>query len=107
MRSYSGWATADVTQFQNYLVNIYYPMQHQFLTSHNDAYITNYWANWDLANLEGMMGVGIFADRQDIYDEAVNYLYHGGGTLHDVAQPAPAAPDRAASSAGQVGHRPR
>ena len=77
MRTYSGWAPADVTSFQNYLVNIYYPMQHDFLVNHNNAYITNYWANWDLANIEGMMAIGIFADRQDIYDEAVNYLTTG------------------------------
>jgi fibronectin type 3 domain-containing protein len=79
MRSYSGWATADVTSFQNYLLNIYYPMQHDFLVNHNTAYITNYWANWDLANVEGMMAVGIFTDRQDLYDEAINYLKTGGG----------------------------
>ncbi len=79
MRTYSGWAPANVTAFQNYLLNIYYPMQHDFLTNHNGAYITNYWANWDLANIEGMMAIGIFADRQDIYDEAINYLYTGGG----------------------------
>ncbi|MFT3787364.1 MAG: alginate lyase family protein [Tepidisphaeraceae bacterium] len=79
MRTYSGWAAADVTKFQNYLVGIYYPMQHDFLVNHNTAAITNYWANWDLANIEGMMAVGIFADRQDLYDEAVAYLNNGGG----------------------------
>ncbi len=79
MRGYSGWAAADVTKFQNYLLDIYVPMQRQFLTNHNDAYITNYWANWDLANIEGMMAIGIFTDRQDLYDEAMNYLMTGGG----------------------------
>src|SRR5262249_15405838 len=79
MRSYSGWAASDVTNFQNWLLSIYYPMQHDFLTNHNGAYITNYWANWDMANIEGMMGVGIFCDRPDLYNEAVNYLYTGGG----------------------------
>jgi hypothetical protein len=82
MRSYSGWAAADVAKFQNYLLNVYYPLQNRFLYGpgdHNDAYITNYWANWDLANIEGMMAVGIFCDRPDIYDRAIDYLYHGRG----------------------------
>ena len=79
MSTYSGWAAADSTAFKNYLLNIYYPMQHDFLVNHNGAYITNYWANWDLANIEGMMAVGIFTDRHDLYQEAMDYLYNGGG----------------------------
>lgn len=79
MKSYQGWAAEDVTRFQNYLVNIYYPMQHDFLVNHNTASITNYWANWDLANIEGMMAIGIVAGRQDLYDEAMTYLHQGGG----------------------------
>ncbi len=79
MKSYSGWDAAEVTQFENYLVNVFYPLQHDFLVNHNGARITNYWANWDLANIQGMMAVGIFSNRADIYNEAVDYLYHGGG----------------------------
>ncbi len=79
MRSYSGWAAADVNAFQDYLVNVYTPLQRDFLTNHNGASITNYWANWDLANIQGMMAVGIFAGRQDLYDEAMDYLHTGGG----------------------------
>jgi fibronectin type 3 domain-containing protein len=83
MRTYSGWAAADVTAFQNYLLNVYYPLQHSFLDmgsdGHNGTYPTNYWANWDLVNIEGMMAIGIFADRHDIYQEAMNYVYNGNG----------------------------
>jgi hypothetical protein len=79
MSTYPGWAPTDQTAFKNYLLNIYYPMQHDFLTNHNGAAITNYWANWDLANIEGMMAVGIFTDRHDLYQEAMTYLYNGGG----------------------------
>lgn len=79
MKGYSGWAAEDVEQFENYLIDVYYPMQSDFLTNHNGARITNYWANWDLANIQGMMAIGIFTGRQDIYDEAVDYLFDGGG----------------------------
>jgi fibronectin type 3 domain-containing protein len=79
MRTYSGWAAADQTQFANYLLNIYYPMNHDFLVNHNGAYITNYWANWDLCNMSSMMAIGVFTDRHDIYSEALNYVFNGAG----------------------------
>ncbi|HUO08303.1 MAG TPA: LamG-like jellyroll fold domain-containing protein [Phycisphaerae bacterium] len=84
MRTYSGWAAADQTQFQNYLVNVYYPLQQSFLYGwnggqpENGAYPTNYWANWDLCNIAGEMAIGVFCDRHDIYEQALNYIYNGG-----------------------------
>ncbi|BCU76113.1 LamG-like jellyroll fold domain-containing protein [Luteolibacter sp. LG18] len=79
MRTYPGWAAADVTAFQNLLVNIFYPMNHDFLVNHNGAAITNYWANWDLCNMASMLSIGVFCDRTDIYNEAVDYFYNGKG----------------------------
>ena len=79
MRTYSGWAAADQTQFKNYLLNIYIPMNQDFLANHNTAYITNYWANWDLCNIAAEMAIGVFTDRQDLYNAALNYIYTGGG----------------------------
>jgi fibronectin type 3 domain-containing protein len=79
MRTYSGWAAADVANFQNWLLTIYYPMSHDFLVHHNGAAISNYWANWDLCNMADVEGIGVFCDRQDLYNEAINYFYHGAG----------------------------
>ncbi|EPC00161.1 hypothetical protein L861_14625 [Litchfieldella anticariensis FP35 = DSM 16096] len=79
MRTYDGWAPEDLARFQDMLVNLFYPMNHGFLVKHNDACISNYWANWDLANIAGMMSIGVFADRPDIYNEALDYLYEGEG----------------------------
>ncbi|WP_110189082.1 RICIN domain-containing protein [Pokkaliibacter plantistimulans] len=79
MRTYEGLSAADLKQYQDMLVNLFYPLNHQFLTGHNGACISNYWANWDMANIAGMMSIGIFADRQDIYDEAMAYLHNGEG----------------------------
>ncbi len=79
MRTYPGWAAADVTRFQTMLLNIFYPMNHDFLTRHNGAAITNYWANWDLCNMASMLAIGVFCDRRDIYDEALAYIYNGAG----------------------------
>jgi Alginate lyase len=79
MRTYPGWASTDIERFQNMLLTVFYPMNHDFLTNHNGAAITNYWSNWDLCNMASMLAIGVFCDRRDIYDEALTYTYSGGG----------------------------
>jgi len=79
MRTYPGWAAADLTRFQDMMLNVFYPLNHQFLVQHNDADITNYWANWDQCNLASMLAIGVLCDRADLYDEAVNYYKTGPG----------------------------
>ena len=79
MRTYSGYAAADFAQFQNMMLNVFYPLNHQFLTQHNGADITNYWANWDQCNLASMLAIGVLCDREDIYNEAVTYYKTGLG----------------------------
>ncbi|BCM90062.1 hypothetical protein IAD21_01913 [Abditibacteriota bacterium] len=79
MRTYPGWAKEDSERFQNMMLTVFYPMNHDFLTRHNGAAITNYWANWDLCNMASTISIGVLCDRRDIYDEAVDYFYHGRG----------------------------
>lgn len=61
------------------LLNVFYPMNDHFLKNHNDAHIGNYWANWDLCNIASMMAIGIFCDREDIYEQALEYYKTGLG----------------------------
>ena len=90
MRGYSGWAAADVASFQQWLLDHFYTLNHSFLTGHNGtetSKITNYWANWDLCSVAGMLAMGVFCDRQDIVDEAVTYYKTGrgmGSCMHNV-----------------------
>lgn len=79
MRSYSGWASADFTRFQNWMLTVFYSMNHAFLVNHNGACISNYWANWDLCNMASMLSIGVLCDRRDIYNEAVSYFQTGAG----------------------------
>lgn len=83
MRDYPGF---NVSQMQNMLLNVFYkPLNERFLIGnefgkdHNDAYIQNYWANWDLANMASTVAIGIFCDRQDIYNIGIEYFKHGAG----------------------------
>jgi hypothetical protein len=79
MRAYSGWAPADLARFQNMMLTVFYPLNHQFLVRHNDAEITNYWANWDQCTLASILAIGVLCDREDLYNEAVAYYLTGRG----------------------------
>ncbi|MBC2906504.1 alginate lyase family protein [Streptomyces cupreus] len=76
MRDYSGF---DLARFQDMMVRVFYPLNNQFLTGHNDACITNYWANWDLCNMASIMAIGILNNDAAKYDQAVNYFKSGAG----------------------------
>jgi fibronectin type 3 domain-containing protein len=79
MRSYSNWAPADVTKYQVWMVNLWYPMDHAFLNAHMGTCSTYIWANWDLCTMDSMMAIGILCDDTYIYNEALNYFKTGVG----------------------------
>ncbi len=76
MRSHDDF---DLTSMQALLLDVFYPLNQDFLQNHNGAHIGNYWANWDLCNIASMMSIGIFCDREDIYQQAVSYYRSGLG----------------------------
>jgi hypothetical protein len=76
MRGYNGF---DLNRFKTMMLNIFYPMNNQFLTKHNDACITNYWANWDLCNMASILAIGILCDDQAKVTQAINYFKTGAG----------------------------
>lgn len=76
----------DVPAMQKMLREVFYPMNRHFLVGdpgggrdHNDACITNYWANWDLCNISSVIAIGIFCDDKEIFDLGIEYFKHGGG----------------------------
>ncbi|NGO07757.1 cell wall anchor protein [Streptomyces sp. HC44] len=76
MRGYSGF---DLARFQRMMLNVFYPLNNQFLNNHNGACITNYWANWDLCTMNSILAIGILCDDGAKYDQAVNYFKNGAG----------------------------
>jgi hypothetical protein len=76
MRGYPGF---DLARFKTMMLNVFYPLNNSFLINHNDACITNYWANWDLCNLNSILAIGILCDDAAKYDQAVNYFKTGAG----------------------------
>ncbi len=76
MRGYPGF---DLARFKTMMLNVFYPMNNDFLTNHNGACITNYWANWDLCSMNSILAIGILCDDAAKYDQAVNYFKNGAG----------------------------
>ncbi len=64
----------DFNAYKQWMLTVFYPKNHSFLTTHNGACIDHYWANWDLGNIASVMAIGILTDNRTLYNEAVNYL---------------------------------
>ena len=79
MSRYGGWSDTDKTAFQTMMLNVFYPMNHDFLLNHNGACISHYWANWDLCNMASIISIGVLCDDKTLFDEAVNYFKAGAG----------------------------
>ncbi|MFJ8542322.1 alginate lyase family protein [Streptomyces sp. NPDC093586] len=69
----------DLASFQEMMADVFYPLNNQFLTRHNDACVTNYWANWDLCNMASVLAIGILNEDRAKYDQAVAYFRSGAG----------------------------
>ena len=76
MRDYPGF---DLARFQAMMLSVFHPMNEDFLTRHNDACITNYWANWDLCNMASILAIGILCDDDTKVGRAVDYVKNGAG----------------------------
>ncbi|MBO1330914.1 alginate lyase family protein [Streptomyces sp. VRA16 Mangrove soil] len=76
MRDYDGF---DLAAAQELLGSVFYPMNNDFLTHHNGACITHYWANWDLCNMASVLAIGILNEDSAKYDQAVTYFKSGAG----------------------------
>jgi len=78
IRYYPGWKPEDFKHFQQMMLQIFLPMNEEFLR-HEKGHIDHSWANWDLANIASEMAIGVLVDRRDIYQAGIDYYLHGGG----------------------------
>ncbi|KAE8154704.1 chondroitin AC/alginate lyase [Aspergillus avenaceus] len=79
LRDYDGWDGEKVQAFADMMVRVFYPMNRDFFVRHNDAAVDHYWANWDLCNLASMLSIGVLADNETMFAEAVDYFKNGTG----------------------------
>lgn len=78
MRTYKGWARADFTRFQKMMLNVFYSMNHAFLTR-RERCMSHFYANWDLCVMSSILATGVLCDDRGIYNEAISYFKYGAG----------------------------
>ncbi|MCR4030669.1 MULTISPECIES: alginate lyase family protein [Flavobacterium] len=79
MRDYSGWNAADLTKFKKWMLDVFYPVNYDFLQTHYNTCSSHYWANWDLCNLASIMSIAVLNDDVEKYTYVINYLMRGAG----------------------------
>ena len=81
MRTYGGWSAEGIARWQVLLKSVFYRLSNEFLVSHHgtENNITNYWANWDLISIAGVMAIGVFCDDIAIYEQGKAYFMNGRG----------------------------
>ncbi|MDW6064738.1 alginate lyase family protein [Streptomyces sp. FXJ1.4098] len=76
MRGYEGF---ELARCQTTVREVFCALSEDFLSRHNGAYITNYWANWDLTAMACVLATGILCDDRATVNRAVSYFKHGEG----------------------------
>ncbi|MFE2407272.1 alginate lyase family protein [Kitasatospora sp. NPDC059408] len=76
MRGYPGF---DLDRFKTMMLQVFYPVCDDFLRHHNGAFITNYYASWDLLALCCVFATGVLCDDRAKVDQAVEYYRNGAG----------------------------
>ncbi len=76
MRDYPGF---NLPQFKTMMLNVFWPMNQDFLVRHNGHCNTHYWANWDLCNMASSLAIGILCDDQTKIQWAIDYFKTGSG----------------------------
>lgn len=67
--TYKGWKQKDQKAFEKMILEKWYPVIKDFVPRYN--------GNWDAAIGQTMLCIGIFLDRQDIFDQAYEHLLNG------------------------------
>ena len=80
MRTYPGWAPANLKRFQDMLLNVFASISSWFLS---DGRMGSH-ANWEMASMVGAMAMGVFCDRPDLYRLACDcYAGNNRGKLRN------------------------
>ncbi len=69
----------ELARFQEMLGKQFGAMSDDFLVRHNNAVVSNYWTNWDLANMACVLATGILCDDRARIARAVDYFKNGAG----------------------------
>ena len=102
LRDFDGWEEADQNAFKTWMTTLWYPINHEFITTHGGENVCNlhYWSNWELANLASILAIGIYTENP----EMITYVYQqfregeGSGALQNMIPYAPVSDPAGLSS---------
>ena len=93
MRDYEGWSSEDFQQFQQWMLNVWYPGCIGFLRGRNGTWENagkwwqapgHYWSNWGLCNALAVISIGVLCDDVFIYNQGMSFIkYDQVGTFKD------------------------
>lgn len=93
MRDYEGWSREDFSEFQRWMLNVWYPSAIGFLRRRNGTWENadkwwqapgHYWSNWGLCNALCVISIGVLCDDVFIYNQGMSYFkYDQCGTFKD------------------------
>lgn len=79
LRDYEKWNSADFNAFKKWLLDLFYPLNKDFLDRHNGTCISHYWSNWDMCNMASALAIGILCDDREKINFSLNYFKKGAG----------------------------
>ncbi|MFF5143597.1 alginate lyase family protein [Streptomyces sp. NPDC013157] len=97
-----GHGDFELARFQEMLAKNFGAVSDDFLVRHNGAVVSNYWTNWDLANMACVLATGIFCDDRAQVARAVDYFKHGAG-LGSIRNAIPVVYDDEGTDGGGLG----
>lgn len=79
LRGYSGWSASDFAAYKQWMVDVFYPVNMEFLQTHWGVCNFHYWTNWDAANMCSILSIGILTDDHAKINYAISYFKRGVG----------------------------
>lgn len=79
LRDCSYWQNADFEAFKKWLTDVFYKHAHGFLQK-GAGCAMHYWLNWDLAQMNAILAIGILTEDNSKITEAIKYFKLGQGT---------------------------
>ena len=73
------WPADAAARFEAMLVDVFYPLTHEFLLTHAGSRVDHHFANWDASMMVTILSIGVFTDDRAKYDEAYDYFLNGMG----------------------------
>ncbi|MFF4114789.1 alginate lyase family protein [Streptomyces sp. NPDC001714] len=92
----------ELARCQEMLAKNFGALSDDFLVRHNGAVVSNYWTNWDLANMACVLATGVLCDDRAQVARAVDYFKHGAG-LGAIRNAIPVVYDDEGDGSGALG----